>query len=163
MRRERIKYSSDVPRACVDFIVVDGHVVYCGMNDKNDLPNTTATDAPLIMKAIADRLDRPVNQLSFRELSTHRSWICPPGSYTFQRVGFVTDWVSGLQSVTWKNERRCPPVVIELFRDEIGGAGEPQSLEEEDRCRVQRHSEWRRPKGRRMASPAPVARRYSIP
>jgi hypothetical protein len=109
------------PGACVEYVIRDNVVVYCGISDHRRLqPEANTTNAAAdIMRAIAAAHGQPVGEIVFFEFVTSTSWILKPGEYDFRLVEWSRSRRS--ESVTWRQTKAVPKEIFEAFQRHIGG------------------------------------------
>jgi hypothetical protein len=108
------------PDAFLEYVVQGAVVVYCGVTDVRQLSGgaSTTNAAGAILKALAEIVGAPVDALAFFELTTHTSWVLPPGEYDFQSVRRSYDHQK--ECIVWVRAR-APAAILEVFRHRIGG------------------------------------------
>jgi hypothetical protein len=103
--------------AMLEYVVQDTKVVYCGITNIRDLPDTASTTnaAAKILKALAGAVGSSIDKPTFFELTTFTSWDHKPGEYDFQNVYINRDG----EAVYTRSKPSA--IILETFRHRIGG------------------------------------------
>jgi len=101
---------------------IEGNIcVFCGLSsaETHMSPATAVWQITQQISEVARRVQ--IRKIAFHELGTHLCWPgVPGGTYEYHRVTFNNGVDPAWESV------KCPAWVLALFREYIGGEGEPK-------------------------------------
>lgn len=112
--------------ATVDYARVGNTIIFSGIT--NPATSTINAAEDIILAICAQEGCQPTAVRCF-DLQTHLNYSgTEPGEFMYDEVKFK---VRGgkLEDLSWDGSVPCPPEVVALFREHIGGTGEPYRME----------------------------------
>jgi hypothetical protein len=119
-----VNYCDGACPGYVIYIIIGGDCIFSGNTSHKMHTKSTVQAAEAVITAIARQEGADVNQFTFFDLKTQRSYRREPGQYSFSRISFNAIQAGypleiQLRDITWK-QVDCPEEVLSLFAEHIG-------------------------------------------